>query len=111
MSDARLLTGVQHHIDVQGRAPLKQRCRRLSPEKLLAAKEDFAMMIKQGIVRPSSSPLGNTPASRAQGRGGGACWRVCADYTALNSATRPDAYPVPNVLDFTADLHGAQILH
>ena len=46
---------VQHHILTNG-PPVSEQARRLSPEKLAAAKAIFRQMVEGGICRPSSSP-------------------------------------------------------
>ncbi|GFW20838.1 uncharacterized protein K02A2.6 [Trichonephila clavipes] len=36
-------------------------------------------------------------------------WRPVGDFRALNAQTKKDKYPIPSILDFTSDLHGAKI--
>ncbi|GFT82638.1 hypothetical protein TNCV_1634171 [Trichonephila clavipes] len=36
-------------------------------------------------------------------------WRPVGDFRALNALTKKDKYPIPSILDFTSDLHGAKI--
>ena len=36
-------------------------------------------------------------------------WRPCGDFQRLNTITKPDRYPVPNMQDLTARLHGTTI--
>jgi hypothetical protein len=36
-------------------------------------------------------------------------WRPCGDYRRLNLVTTVDKYPIPNVQDFTARLHGCRV--
>lgn len=45
---------VSHHIVTKG-PPVASKARRMHPEKLKAAKEEFALMMELGICRPSSS--------------------------------------------------------
>ncbi|GFU70057.1 hypothetical protein TNCV_1602091 [Trichonephila clavipes] len=36
-------------------------------------------------------------------------WRPVGDFRALNAQTKKEKYPIPSILDFTSDLHGAKI--
>ena len=49
------VSDVQHHIITKG-PPVFERARRLSPDKLLVAKQMFRQMLDDGVCRPSSSP-------------------------------------------------------
>lgn len=97
--------GVHHHVVTTG-PPVWARPRRLNPEKLLAAKQEFENLHRMGIIRPSdsawSSPLHLV--KKANGE-----WRPCGDYRRLNAVTEPDRYPVPHIHDFAAELHGATV--
>ncbi len=87
--------GVRHHIVTTG-PPVAAKFRRLDGEKL-AATAEFAAMERDGIVQRSSSPW-SSPLHMVRKNDGS--WRPCGDYRRLNLATVPDAYPLPNMLDF-----------
>lgn len=96
---------VMHHILTSG-PPVAERARRLTPEKLKAAKTEFRALAEAGICRPSSSPWASPIHLVAKKDGS---WRVCGDYRRLNAVTTPDKYPTPHLHDCAVNLHGKTI--
>ena len=86
--------------------PVHARARRLPPDKLVIAKEEFRKMEDMGIIRMSDSPW-SSPLHMVPKNSGG--WGPCGDYRRLNDVTTADRYPVPHIQDFASQLAGASI--
>lgn len=97
--------GVQHHIVTSG-PPVFSKARRLDPEKLEIARQEFQAMEDAGIIRRSNSPWASPLHMVPKPNGS---YRPCGDYRRLNLATTPDRYPVPNLQDYSAMLSGCTI--
>lgn len=103
--DHRPKHGIQHHIKTTG-TPVFAKFRRLSPEKLAAAKKCFKEMEDMGICQKASSPW-SSPLHIVTKKDGSL--RPCGDYRRLNTRTEADHYPLPNISDITSFLHGAKV--
>lgn len=95
---------VAHHIVTVG-PPRSCVPRRFNPEKNRIVEQEIEDMLRQGIIRPSSSPWASPVhlVQKAENK-----WRLCGDYRRLNVVTQKDNYPLPNIFAFTALLHGAR---
>ena len=91
VSNLRLLPkhDIVHYIETTG-PPIKQRPRRLSPEKLAVLRKELSQLEQLGIIRPSSSPWGS-PVHMVKKSNGS--WRVVGDYRRLNQVTVKDSIP------------------
>ncbi|GFX59542.1 transposon Tf2-9 polyprotein [Trichonephila clavipes] len=99
---------IKHFIETSG-PPVFAKARRLAPDRLKIAKSEFQHMLNLGHVRSSksnyASPLHIVPKKDSND------WRPVGDYRALNAQTKKDKYSIPNILDFTSELHGKNIFH
>ena len=102
----RLQGKVEHHIDTRGSRIVFARARRLAPDKLAVATEEFSRLLDMNIVRPSNSPW-YSPLHMVPKPSGG--WRDCGDYRALNAVSEDDRYPIPHMQDFAVNLIGTHV--
>ena len=93
-----------HHIPTTGK-PTFVRPRKMNPRMQSIAKESFQKMLKEGIIRPSSSPYA-APLHMVPKQKG---WRPVGDYRGLNKQTIRDTYPLPYLHDFSLSLHGKTV--
>ncbi|KAF6202652.1 hypothetical protein GE061_003051 [Apolygus lucorum] len=97
--------GVYHYIETKG-PPVYAKARRLAPDKLKLAKNEFTRLQDMGVIRPSKSPW-SSPLHIVTKPDGSI--RPCGDYRQLNSRTVPDKYSVPNLRDCNTLLEGTTI--
>ena len=96
---------VQHFIETTG-PPVHAKARRLPPHRFRPAKAEYETLMQQGIIRPSSSNWSSALHIVDKKNGD---IRPCGDYRALNSRTVMDRYPVPNIQEFSSQLHGCTV--
>ena len=96
---------LQHDIDTYDHAPIKQPPRR--PPLAARDAEDRLLdeMLSCGVIEPSQSPW-SSPVCLVKRKDG--AYRFCVDYRRLNSITKRDSFPVPNIQDALDSLKGAR---
>lgn len=95
-----------HYIRTTPGPPVYSKPRRLAPDRLKIAKEEFESMLRDGTIRPSDSPWASALHLVPKKDDG---WRPCGDYRALNARTIPDRYPIRHLEDYSNRLAGAKI--
>uniref|UniRef100_A0A0C9RQ48 RNA-directed DNA polymerase n=1 Tax=Fopius arisanus TaxID=64838 RepID=A0A0C9RQ48_9HYME len=96
---------VSHHIVTTG-PPVVERPRRLTGEKLQAAKDEFDLLLQYNIIQPSSSQWAS-PLHMVRKKTGG--WRSTGDFRRLNKQTVPDRYPIPYIEDLLQHCYGSKV--
>lgn len=95
-----------HNIILTTSQPVYERYRQVSPEKLDVIKSYVAKMLKQKVIRPSSSPYAS-PLHLVKKPNGE--WRPCGDFRQLNLITKPDRYPTKYISDLIDNLGGSTV--
>ncbi|UYV71173.1 hypothetical protein LAZ67_8002033, partial [Cordylochernes scorpioides] len=94
----------KHRIDTEDAKPIKHKPYRVSPKERDIIKNQIDEMLKEGIIRPSSSPW-SFPVILVKKRDGK--FRFCVDYRKLNEVTVKDVYPIPRIDDVMDTLQGS----
>ncbi len=95
---------IQHQIDTGDNRPIKQRAWRLPFARRRVAEEEIQRMLKLGVIEPSCSPWTSPVVLVTKSDGS---IRFCVDYRKLNSCTRKDAYPLPQITECLDTLSGS----
>jgi hypothetical protein len=67
---------------------------------LKSVEEHIDDILKREIIEPSLSPWSSSIVLvQKKSKEGSVKYRFCVDYRALNAVTKPDAYPIPNIVD------------
>jgi hypothetical protein len=67
-------------------------------------------MLLKGIIEPSISPWSSSIVLvKKKTTDGFVKYRFCVDYRLLNAVTKPDAYPIPNVVDTLDSMRTSKI--
>jgi len=102
----KFTTTVEHSIDTGDAKPIKMNAYRTSKMEERIIQEEVDEMLRNGIIRKSSSPW-SFPIVLVDKPDGSK--RFCIDYRRLNEVTRKDSYPLPRIVDTIDVLNGAKL--
>jgi len=97
---------VEHRIDTENAAPIRQPPRRVPLAFAEEEKKLIDQMKEQGIIRKSSSPW-SSPLVLVVKKNGKV--RPCVDYRRINAVTVKDAFPLPRIQDCLDTVAGATL--
>jgi len=97
---------VQHRIDTGNTAPIKQAPRRLPIFAKAEVDKCMKQMLDLGVIEKCSGEW-SSPIVLVKKKDGST--RFCIDYRELNSVSRKDAYPLPNIQDTLIKLEGSTL--
>ena len=102
--DLGTFTEIQHGIQTDQAAPIKQRLRRTPACFVDEEEAHLKKMLDAGVIQPSSSDWASSPVLIRK-RDGSVRW--CIDYRQLNNVTVKDVFPLPLVDDCLDTLAGS----
>ena len=85
---------IKHEINTGDAAPIKSKCRPIPYALKSKVKDLLQSYLDQGLIENSSSPWAS-PIVLVKKKDGSI--RLCIDYRKLNSVTKKDSYPLPNI--------------
>jgi len=96
----------RHKIELEdGIRPIKQQYYKTNPIASKFIQDEIGKLLENGIIKPSKSPW-TSPVVLVKKKDGKT--RFCVDYRKLNSVTKKDAYPIPQINNMLNELGGAQ---
>ena len=96
---------LQHDVDTGDSPPIKQSPRRPPLSAGNAEDEILDVMLKTGVIEPSTSEWAS-PVCLVKKPDGS--YRFCIDYRRVNAVSRKDGYPIPDIQDALDSLRGAK---
>jgi hypothetical protein len=101
---------VKHTIDTGDARPIKKNPYRIPHSLKSVVNDHIDDMLAKGIIEPSASPWSSSIVLvQKKTKDGSIKYRFCIDYRALNAVTKPDAYPIPNIVDTLDSLGNSKI--
>jgi hypothetical protein len=99
--------GIEHKINTDDAAPIRQKLRRTPKYFENEEKEHLDQMLEKGIIQPSASDWASSSVLVRKKDGS---LRYCINFRALNKVIIRDAFPLPNMSDCIESLRGSTFL-
>ena len=96
---------VNHQIITEDALPVKSKYRRVPVAWEKEVEDQIAEMLKNGIIRPSSSPW-NSPIILVKKKDNS--MRFVCDFRGLKNVTKKDTYPLPHIRDIIDKMQDAK---
>src|ERR1044071_2762271 len=96
---------MQHRIYTENVPPIFQRLYKMSSKENEIIRKKLDKMLEQGVIRPLQSPW-TSPVVLVRKKDGKI--RFCVDFRKINSITKKDKYPLPNIEEIMDLLGNAQ---
>ena len=91
----------------KGLPPIRLKNRPVNPGLTDSLKEQIATWLKDGVIRSGGVSPWNFPLLPVRKKNGK--WRWVVDFRALNSVTRKDSFPIPNIIELLSYLRKSKI--
>lgn len=95
------------HIDKNFK-PIKQKPRKVAPEKERAVEEEVHKLLKVGAIREAQFPEWISILVAVMKKNGK--WRICVDFTDLNEACSKDSFPLPKINQLVDSAAGHEMM-
>jgi hypothetical protein len=101
---------VKHKINTGDAQPIKKTPNRIPHALKPVVEEHVEDMLKKVIIERSISPWSSSIVLvKNKTTDASVKYRFCVDYRSLNAVTKPDAYPIPNIVDTLDSLGTSKI--
>jgi hypothetical protein len=99
-TDIGCTSQVQHVIETGDNRPIRRNPYRIPHVRKPVVSEHIGERLEKGIIEPSAFPWSSSIVlMQKKTKDGSVKYRFCVDYRALNAVTKPDVYPIPNIVD------------
>ena len=90
----------------KGLPPIRLKNRPINPGLTDSLKEQIAVWLKDGVIRSGGVSPWNFPLLPVRKKNGK--WRWVVDFRQLNSVTRKDSFPIPNIIELLSYLRNSK---